>query len=83
MIGFRQPRGRQVRNGVRAAAGSWESLAAAVMSAVEAARRRVDEGARDAPERADNPLRRPTHRAQAPRPGRHRHDWGRYAELFE
>jgi hypothetical protein len=53
MIGFRQPRGRQVRKGVRAAAGSWDSLVAAVMPAVEAARRRVDEAARDAAERAD------------------------------
>jgi hypothetical protein len=52
MIGFRQSGGRPARRGVRAAAGSWDSLVAAVMPAVEAALRRVDEGARDAAERA-------------------------------
>ena len=51
MIGFRRPRGRQVRRRARAAAGSWEALVAAVMPAVEAALHRVDEGAREAAER--------------------------------
>jgi hypothetical protein len=52
MIGIRWSGGRQARRGVRAAAGSWDSLVAAVTPAVEAALRRVDEGARDAAERA-------------------------------